>query len=54
MNNLLVGSKTLNLGEKLGGGGEGEVFKIADQPNLAVKLYNENVRLNRESKVRQW
>lgn len=53
MNNLLVGSKTLNLGEKLGGGGEGEVFKIADQPNLAVKLYNENVRLNRESKVRQ-
>ena len=30
MNNLLVGSKTLNLGEKLGGGGEGEVFKIAD------------------------
>lgn len=53
MNNLYIGSKLLNLGEKLGSGGEGEVYRVADQPNLAVKLYNETVRFDRELKVRQ-
>lgn len=53
MNNLYIGSNHLNLGEKLGSGGEGEVYRVADQPNLAVKLYNETVRFDRELKVRQ-
>lgn len=48
---IVVGSKVLQLGRRIGKGGEGEVFAIEGNDTLAAKLYTANDRSARESKV---
>jgi DNA-binding helix-hairpin-helix protein with protein kinase domain len=36
---LYIGGRPVRLGERVGRGGEGEVFVLADRPDQAVKLY---------------
>ena len=48
---IVVGGRTLSVGESIGKGGEGEVFRIAGQDGLAVKVYNAALRARRLSKV---
>ncbi|MGN7931919.1 topoisomerase DNA-binding C4 zinc finger domain-containing protein [Sphingopyxis sp. 22461] len=38
--NLFADNRPLRLGKRIGKGGEGEVFTLADSPNLAVKIYS--------------
>lgn len=47
-----IAGKGEGLGKRLGSGGEGEVYALASRGDLAVKIYKENVRFARESKVR--
>jgi DNA-binding helix-hairpin-helix protein with protein kinase domain len=46
-----IGLKSVVLGERLGGGGEGEVFAVAQAPTQAVKLYNAKLAESRREKV---
>ncbi len=39
------------LGERVGGGGEGEVFALANRPNRLIKLYHERHRRSRAPKI---
>ncbi|MEM6849860.1 MAG: hypothetical protein AAF580_17645, partial [Pseudomonadota bacterium] len=41
----------LRLGDRLGKGGEGEVFALADQPNLAAKIYHADRAPARRAKI---
>lgn len=48
---LIVDGKTLSLGKRIGKGGEGEVFLLADDPTRAVKLYTIPDTAAREPKI---
>jgi DNA-binding helix-hairpin-helix protein with protein kinase domain len=48
---VYVGRKPLSLGERIGKGGEGEVYKVVGQSNLAVKLYTLKDTSQRQRKV---
>ena len=48
--NLFVDGQPLRLGKRIGKGGEGEVFALADRPDEAVKVYA-NPDPRREAKV---
>ena len=52
MDVVRIGGRAQALGKKIGKGGEGEVFVLADQPDRAVKIYKEALRGSREAKVR--
>jgi DNA-binding helix-hairpin-helix protein with protein kinase domain len=52
MREIVVGSSRFQLGERIGGGGEGEVFAVAGKAGRAVKIYGVGLRASRESKVR--
>ncbi|GAA0667205.1 DNA-binding helix-hairpin-helix protein with protein kinase domain [Sphingomonas insulae] len=39
MTPLYIGGRPVRLGERVGRGGEGEVFVLADRPDQAIKLY---------------
>ncbi len=41
----------LRLGDRLGKGGEGEVFALAEQPNLAAKIYHTDRAPGRRAKI---
>jgi DNA-binding helix-hairpin-helix protein with protein kinase domain len=47
---LFADNRPLRLGKRIGKGGEGEVFTLADSPNLAVKIYS-HPDLFREEKI---
>lgn len=42
----------LRLGRRIGKGGEGEVFLVDGKPDLAAKVYDIDVRSDRETKIR--
>ena len=44
--------RPLTLGAKLGAGGEGAVYRLADQQDLAVKVYNDPLTPERALKIR--
>lgn len=48
---LRLGNRPLRLAEQLGRGGEGEVFAVADDLSLAVKLYAPGAAANRADKI---
>lgn len=48
---VYVGRRPLSLGERIGKGGEGEVYKVVGQPNSAVKLYTLKDTSDRQRKV---
>ncbi|PTW45711.1 topoisomerase DNA-binding C4 zinc finger domain-containing protein [Rhodovulum kholense] len=52
MREIVVGTSRFQLGEKIGGGGEGEVFVVTGRAGQAVKIYGAAIRAARESKVR--
>src|SRR5690606_25055004 len=47
---VYVNGKLLDLGKRIGRGGEGEVYALGDGRS-AVKLYTTNDRLSREPKI---
>ena len=48
---LLVNGQPIALGRLVGRGGEGEVYKVAGHPKIAVKLYRPEKRQSREDKI---
>ena len=48
---LLVDGKPIRLGERIGKGGEGEVFALGDGSGRAVKMYTVADAAQRESKI---
>ena len=48
---LFVDGRAIHLGPRIGKGGEGEVFALASDPSLAVKVYAVSDRQNREAKI---
>lgn len=52
MREIVVGTSRFQLGERIGGGGEGEVFAVTGRAGQAVKIYFAQHRTSRESKVR--
>lgn len=52
MQQVIIGKDQVSVAELIGKGGEGEVFTIKGRPELAVKVYNANLRSKREGKVR--
>lgn len=52
MREIMVGTSRFQLGERIGGGGEGEVFAITGRTGQAVKIYGAGLRASRERKVR--
>ena len=51
MDSVKVGAEFLKLGKQIGKGGEGEVYLLHGKPNLAVKIYAENLRTKRQQKI---
>lgn len=49
---IKIDGRALPLGKRIGKGGEGEVFAIDAKPGTAVKIYKDELRSNREPKVR--
>ena len=49
---IIVGKERLTCGERIGGGNEGDAYRIVGKPNLAVKIYKKNKRRSREGKIR--
>lgn len=49
---VYIGSRRLDLVKRIGRGGEGDVFLLAGNERLAVKIYKEDKRKGREEKVR--
>jgi DNA-binding helix-hairpin-helix protein with protein kinase domain len=49
---LYIGGRRLDLVKRIGRGGEGDVFLLAGNEPLAVKVYKEGKRKDREEKVR--
>lgn len=49
--NLFADGAPLRLGDRLGKGGEGEVFALADVSDMAAKLYHAERAADREAKV---
>jgi DNA-binding helix-hairpin-helix protein with protein kinase domain len=52
MREIVVGTSRYQLGERIGGGGEGEVFAVTGKAGQAVKIYGARIRASRENKVR--
>lgn len=52
MQTVKVAGRSHDLGKRIGKGGEGEVFGIQGQPDGAVKIYRQELRSQREPKVR--
>ena len=52
MREILVGASRFQLGARIGGGGEGEVFAVSGRAGQAVKIYGAALRASREDKVR--
>ena len=52
MEEIIIGNGRASIAERIGKGGEGEVYKIHGRPNEAAKIYNANLRAKREGKVR--
>ena len=48
---FLTGGAPLRLGERIGKGGEGEVFAIAERPGLAAKIYHADRATARREKI---
>jgi DNA-binding helix-hairpin-helix protein with protein kinase domain len=48
----IVGGQKLNLGSRIGKGGEGEVYAVSGIENLAAKIYTVNGLQEREAKIR--
>lgn len=48
---VLLNDRQLQLGTRLGKGGEGEVYALESDPSAAVKIYTVKDRLSREAKV---
>lgn len=48
---VFADGRTVPLGERIGKGGEGEVFAVADAPALAAKLYAPDGARRREAKI---
>jgi DNA-binding helix-hairpin-helix protein with protein kinase domain len=51
MNSIVVAGRPVQLGARLGKGGEGEVFVLANDPTRAVKLYTVTDLASRRAKV---
>jgi len=49
---FLTDKRPLSLGHRLGKGGEGEVYAIADQPGRAVKIYTGTNAADRREKIK--
>lgn len=52
MQSVKVAGRTLSLGKRIGKGGEGEIFAVEGDADSAVKIYRQDLRLQREPKVR--
>lgn len=52
MQEIVIGTVKFQLGERIGRGGEGEVFAVTGRPDQAVKIYGAGLRASREDKVR--
>jgi DNA-binding helix-hairpin-helix protein with protein kinase domain len=52
MQSVRIGSKSIELGKRIGRGGEGDVFVQSNNANCAIKIYKQNLRSQREPKVR--
>lgn len=52
MREIMVGTSRFQLGTRIGGGGEGEVFAVSGRAGQAVKIYGAGLRASREDKVR--
>lgn len=52
MREIMVGTSRFQLGARIGGGGEGEVFAVSGRAGQAVKIYGAGLRASREDKVR--
>ena len=52
MNSVLINGKKHQLGKRIGRGGEGDVFLLAEDNSLAVKIYTLNTLGDREEKIR--
>lgn len=49
---IVIGTERFSVGERIGKGGEGEVFALNDFSDQVVKIYNAGLRASREEKVR--
>jgi len=49
---LYLGGRRLDLGKRIGKGGEGEVYLAASKPGTAIKFYTDGQNQSREEKVR--
>jgi DNA-binding helix-hairpin-helix protein with protein kinase domain len=45
------GGSTLKLGRKIGMGGEGTVYTVEGQPQVAAKIYRPDIRASRQAKI---
>lgn len=52
MQSVKIGGHSLGLGQRVGKGGEGEVFEVVGKPDQVIKLYGTSIRPQREEKVR--
>ena len=51
MQEIIVNSKPIAIGDLIGKGGEGEVFALNGRSDVVVKIYASNLRVEREEKV---
>ena len=51
MKAVRIAGKTLELGKRVGRGGEGDVYVLAADPNRAIKIYKEALRPSRKEKI---
>lgn len=52
MQEIVLGNDLVSVAELIGKGGEGEVYAVKGRPGVAIKIYNTNLRAQREAKVR--
>ncbi|MXN64627.1 hypothetical protein GR183_06895 [Stappia sp. GBMRC 2046] len=52
MQEVFMRKERISVAKSIGKGGEGEVYAIKGQSDLAIKIYNASLRAKRESKVR--
>ena len=52
MEEVVVGSELVAVGELIGKGGEGQVFALNGRSGAAVKIYDSRLRVEREEKIR--
>jgi DNA-binding helix-hairpin-helix protein with protein kinase domain len=51
MTDVFVSNNKFRLGERIGKGGEGEVYTLKNLPGVAVKIYDERLRAARKPKI---